>query len=206
MAISTYAELQDAILAWVNKQDIEQSLESIIDLTEADIGRRLRHWRMEKRSTSVLDTQYSALPSDFLEPIRLQVTDTGTTRLEPISLSEMMDRRDLANDTAGRPYYYAIIDGAIEVFPTPNDDYTLEMVYYSSITPLSDANTSNWLLTRHPDVYLYGSLVHSAGFIGDDARMGTWSAMYQSALDGVTMDDNKAKYGGTGLRMKVRSY
>ena len=70
MAITSYATLQDAILAYANKQDIAQSLDTFIALAEADMQRKVRHWRMERRSTALLDTQYTALPNDFLEPIR----------------------------------------------------------------------------------------------------------------------------------------
>ena len=70
MAISTYAELQDAVTVWLNKPDVEQSVTSLISLTEADLNRRLRHWKMTKRSVAEIDSQYSTMPSDYLETTR----------------------------------------------------------------------------------------------------------------------------------------
>lgn len=206
MALTTYAELQAAIADTLNRDDLTSVIPTFITLAEAEMNRRVRHWRMEKRSTTVLDTEYSALPSDFVEPIRLQVTDGGTSRLELISLSEMINRRDASNDTAGRPYYYAIIDNAIQAYPTPDDDYTLELVYYAKPNALSDSVASNWILQYFPDLYLYGSLTHSAPYLGEDARTAVWAGLYQNAIDGIIADNDKAKYGGTGHRMKIRSY
>ena len=206
MALTTYAELQSAIADFLNRDDLTSVIPTFITLAEADMKRRIRHWRMEKRSTAVLDTQYSALPTDFIEPIRLQVTDTAPSQLELINMSEMIDRRNLQNDTAGRPLYYTIIDGAIEVYPTPDSNYTLEMVYYSAFDALSASIASNWILQRHPDVYLYGALAHSAPYLGEVARTAIWAGLLQNALAGIMEDDQKAKYGGTGHRLKIRAY
>ncbi len=203
---STYAELKEEVVNFLNNMAAEQTVDTFIDLTEADMSRRLRHWRMEKRSTAILDTQYSALPSDFYEPIRLSITSGDTYRLELAGQAGMMDRRESGADVAGRPKYYAITDGSIEVYPTPNDDYTLEMVYYSKIIPLDSSNTSNWVLTYFPDAYLYGALLHSAPFLGEDARLQTWSALYEKAINDINADSDKAKFGGSGHRMKIRSF
>jgi hypothetical protein len=126
--------------------------------------------------------------------------------LELASQAQMMQYREDGKNVSGRPSYYAMTDGSIEVFPTPDADYTLEMVYYSKIIPLDDANTSNWILQYHPDAYLYGSLVHAAPFLGDDARMQTWSALFEKAVSEINSDSDKAKFGGSGHRMKIRAY
>jgi hypothetical protein len=35
---------------------------------------------------------------------------------------------------------------------------------------LTDSNTTNWLLTDSPHIYLYTSLLHATPFLMDDAR------------------------------------
>ncbi len=125
---STYAELKEEVVNFLNNMAAEQTVDTFIDLTEADMSRRVRHWRMEKRSTAILDTQYSALPNSFYEPIRLSITSGDTYRLELAGQADMMERRERGSAVAGRPKYYEITDGPIAVYPTPNDDYTLELV------------------------------------------------------------------------------
>jgi len=97
-------------------------------------------------------------------------------------------------------------DGSIELLPTAAADRTLGMVYYASPASLSDSNTSNWLLTYYPDAYLYGALIHSAPYLADDSRIQVWAALLKSAIDGINSDSDKATYGGTGHKMKIRSY
>jgi hypothetical protein len=80
------------------------------------------------------------------------------------------------------------------------------LYYISELPALSDSNTSNWLLEHYPDAYLYGSLIHSAPYLKDDARLQVWAALYQSAIDAINAESEKAKFGGSGRRMKIRAY
>ena len=70
MAITTYAELKSSITDFLNRDDLDTVAADFVTLAEADMQRKLRHWRMEKRNTAEIDTQYSAIPADFLEVIR----------------------------------------------------------------------------------------------------------------------------------------
>ena len=206
MAITTYTELQSAITDFLNRDDLSSVAPTFISLAEADIQRRVRHWRMEKRSTAELDTQYSAIPADFVEVIRMYITSGDTKPLELISQGELLDRKRKNLNTSGSPSYYAITAGEIEVFPVPDGTYDLELYYISRIPALSDSNASNWLLEQYQDAYLYGALVHSAPYLRDDARTQMWAALYQSAIDAINLESEKSKFGGSGLRMKVRAY
>jgi len=206
MAITTYSELQASISDWLNRSDLTSQIPDFIALAEADMDRRIRHWRMERRSTALLDTQYSALPNDFIEPVRLSITSGDTYKLEAESQAQLLDRRAQASNATGLPKYYALTGGTIEVFPTPSDDYTLEMLYVSKLEPLTSSNTSNWILTYYPDCYLYGTLLHSAPFLEQDQRLTVWSALYEQSLQSVNNENNNAKFSGAGLRVKIRSY
>jgi len=61
-------------------------------------------------------------------------------------------------------------------------------------------------LERYPDAYLYGALVHSAPYLRDDARTQVFAALYQNAIDAINAESERSKYGGSGLKMKIRSY
>jgi len=206
MAITTYAELKSSIADFLNRDDLASVTSSFISLAEADMQRKVRHWRMEKRSTAQLDTQYSAIPADFVEAIRFYITDNGTNPLELISQSDLLQLKEQSRNTAGTPKFYAFTAGELEVYPAPDGTYNVELYYIASIPALSDSNTSNWLLEQYADAYLYGSLVHSAPYLKDDARIQVWAALYQNAIDAINAESERSKYGGSGLRMKVRSY
>ena len=206
MPITTYTELKSAVADWLLRDDLTAVLPSFISLAEAGLNRQARHWRMEKRSTATLDSQYSALPADFMQPIRLSLTSGTTFELELASQADIVDMRSLAANNTGRPRYYALTAGEIEVFPTPGDNYTLEMAYVARPPALGDSNADNWLLTYYPDAYLYGTLLQAAPYLKDDERVGLWKSMYDGAVAGIIADGERAKFGGSGLRVKIRSY
>lgn len=206
MAITTYDELKTSIADFLDRSDLSGAAATFISLAEADINRRVRHWRMEKRSTAELNTQYSALPPNFLEIIRFYVTSGDTKPLELISQAELLDRKYKASNTSGSPSYYAFTAGEIEIYPVPDGAYDVELYHYETVPALSDSNTSNWLLDHYADAYLYGALVHSAPYLKDDARIQVWAALYQSAIDAINAESDRSKFGGSGRRMKIRSY
>ena len=61
---------------------------------------------------------------------------------------------------------------------------------------MTDAVATNWLLTAHPDVYLYGSLREAGIFMQEDERVPLWTAGYKSAVDSI--NDLGEKYAIAG--------
>jgi len=206
MTIANYSQLKTAVADFLNRDDLTSVVPTFIALAEADMQRKLRHWRMETRSTAQLDTQFSAIPADWVETIRFYLTTGETSRLELISQAEMIDRKQVDGNVTGRPYYYAMTGAQFELYPVPDGLYTGELLYFGKIPALSDSATTNWLLTNAPDAYLYGALIHSAPYLKDDARIQIWAALYQSAIDSLNDSSNDARHSGTGLRMKIRSF
>ena len=90
--------------------------------------------------------------------------------------------------------------------PTPDGAYSAILMYYAKIPTLSDSNETNWLLTHHPDIYLYGALLHSAPYLKEDERAQTWAALYTAAVMRVNNASSKSTTSGSGLRLKIGSY
>lgn len=199
MAITTYAELQAQIEGYLDRTDLPVT--TFIALAEAAMNRDLRHWRMEARSTGTVSARFVDLPSGWRETVRLSVSRRV---LDLVSDDEIATMRAQAEDTAGQPAYYAFTAGQIELYPTPDGDYTLEHVYLGEIAALSVSNTSNWVLDQAPDAYLYGSLIHSAPYLVEDARLATWGSLYASALDSLQREGKRAAHSGSGRKIKVR--
>jgi len=206
VSITTYTNLQSSVADWLLRDDLTAVIPSFISLAEANLNRDARHWRMEDRSTATLDSQYSAVPADFLEPIRLSITSGTTSELQIVSQPDMVDLRARSANTSGVPRYYAMTAGEIEVVPSPSGSHTLEMTYFARLPALSDTNADNWLLTYYPDAYLYGTLLQAAPYLKDDERVGLWKSLYDGAVSGIIADGVRAKFGGSGLRMKTRSF
>ena len=205
MAISNYDELKASIADTLNRDDLTASIPNFIILAEAALNRDLRHWRNENRAIAPVNSRYSALPSDFVEPIRMELS-ADKTKVTLMSHYEMQTLRESSNDKTGKPLHYNITQGEVELFPTPDTTYNLEMYYYGKISELSASNATNAVLTNFPDVYLYGSLLHSAPYLGDDQRTTVWASLYRATVDAINSQSDQAKQGAVGRKITIRSY
>jgi hypothetical protein len=206
MAINTFTTLKTAVADFLNRDDLTSVIENFIVLAESQTNRDIRHWKMEKRSSGVQSAgdEYSQVPADWMETIRFHVTDNGTSPLDLISRKAMEDKRAGAEDATGIPRYYTHADGQFQLYPTPSATTNTELLYYAKPAALSSSNADNWLLLEAPDVYLYGVLLHSAPYLGEDERVAIWAQMYSAAVTQLNKSSEDARYSGSGLTLKIR--
>ena len=200
MALTTYAELKTSIGDWLNRSDLTSVIPDFISLAEAQVERTLRTRQMIVRANASFDVQYGAVPADFLEVKSLKLTSTNPqTPLSFLSI-DALDNEMTKHTASGRPKFFGIVGGQFRIVPTPDSNYTTELTYYAKLSKLSNSNTTNWLLTSNPDIYLYGALLQAAPYLQDDARIQTWATLYERALnDSQTADDRGASSGGALL-------
>lgn len=203
-SLDTYTGLKFAIADWLDRPDLDDIIPQFIEMAEAQMSRDIRHYEMENRATADVDGQYLQRPSDWVETIRLHITSGGTRNLQLLSAAAMADKRQGVENATGEPKYYRHVERGFEVFPTADGTYEVELLYYQKIPALTSSNADNWLLLSHPDVYLYGSLIHAAPYIKDDQRAATWAQLYSAALARVNESGSSASQSGTGLTLKVR--
>lgn len=205
MAITTYAELKSAIADWLNRDDLDAVIPNFISLAEAHFNRTMRHRKMVTRSDATLDTPYFAVPADWLENIRFQLNTNPVTPLLYVTPEQAAEERQKYN-ASGQPLFFSMVGEQFQVVPSPDTSYDAELLYYAKIPALSDANTTNWLLTESPDVYLYGSLVQSAPYLKEDERISVWAGLYQQFVDDMMLADERARIGSSKLKARIRTF
>lgn len=200
MAISSFSELVTAIGNWMARTDLSDRIPEFIALAEAKFNRNLFVPQMEQRSTASVDTEsddpeFISLPTDFqtMRSVRLNGV-TGKPRLEFMSKSQIDDYRSSTDNVSGQPAYFAIVGEEMELAPTPNEDYSLEMVYRRTIPALSNSNTTNWLLDLAPDAYLYGALMEASAFMVEDERVPLWSTALKAVVDQINVLGERRAY------------
>lgn len=209
MSINTYATLQTAVANWLARDDLTSRIPEFITLAEAKFNRELRCNQMESRSTATVnlsntEPEFIALPGDFQTMRRVRLSSVaGKPRLDFRGGGQLDEYRYSINNTSGRPLYFTVFGDEMELCPTPDLAYTIEMVYRTYITALSDTNTTNWLLTLAPDAYLYGALMESAPYIKEDSRIQTWAAGIKYVMDGLNSLAMDQAYGVGPLVMRT---
>ena len=204
MAISTKGELKTAAANWLNRSDLTDRLDEFIELAEASLNRNLRTRDMLVRTTTTASAQYIGLPADFLEMQNIELTSTSPPKRLIYATSDRSDDiRWQKDNTTGVPIYYTIEGDAIQLMPTPDADYTLQINYYKTLPAMSDSG-DNWLLVSHPDVYLYSVLMQASPYLMDSESAQVWDGLLARAMQELQMSDERSKYAGGTLSMKPK--
>lgn len=197
MAISTYSELQTAVGNWLHRSDLSTYIPDFIRLAEARLNRVLRTRAMlnDLASTALTDGAVS-LPTGFLAFKELRYDGSTTYTLEPRPLEWL---RNQPADSS-YPLYFAVTGSQVVCWPTAG---SIKGTYYKEIPALA-SNSTNWLLTSHPDLYLFASLVESALYTQDDSRIPLWAEKASALIEQVQSSDNANSINGGPLTVRAR--
>jgi hypothetical protein len=106
--------------------------------------------------------------------------------------------------TTGTPEVYTILGDKLRFAPKPDSTYTSTMNFYKKFDVLSDSNTSNFILSDHPSIYLYGALYHATNFLGgiDKMLVQKWQQMYATAMERLERNDREDQFSGSPLQVR----
>ena len=190
MSLSNYSDLKASIANWLNRDDLTTEIPDFIALTESRLAHELRIPTIEKKAVVTVDSEgYSTIPADFLEVKDMFFNDIPLQRLSVTKIHTY-------KGDSGTPLYFAREAGKILFYPTPTMSATdkLEMIYYFEVDPLTDSAPTNVLFSTAPELYLYGSLVEAAKFLGaDDSR---WEMGYQTAFNRIMSHLRYSEFAG----------
>ncbi len=203
MAITTYDELKTAIANWLARTDLTTEIDDFIDIAEAEFNRKLRISDMESTTTLTTTTTSSllSLPSDLKQIKTLEHTGGNPLRIEQVTQQFLINTSNGSASTSGRPNAYSLYPGnRIQLAPQPDSALTLTLSYFQQIPALSSGSTTNWLLQRAPDAYLYTSLAAAVGFIQDTSKLQLWKSLGAGAIDEIKKENEVDKVQEQGIR------
>lgn len=157
--ISTYAELREEIATNLRRDGLGNNIPNMIQMAEERMRNELRVWQMQSSTirTILAGTNAASVPTDMVEIRSVYYNNAGNsyelTALPIAALKEQYNH-------AGSPKHYAVHGSDFVFFPTPPEDFVVEIEYLSFPSGLSESNTSNVILTNYPSIYLYGSLIY----------------------------------------------
>ncbi|BAQ89322.1 conserved protein of unknown function [uncultured Mediterranean phage uvMED] len=204
MALTNYTTLKASIANWLNRSDLTDEIaDDFIVLTEADFNSKLRVRKMVTQATVTVNAETASLPTDFLQ-VRDFYILSGSTKYPLRYMTPSQMDQTKGTSTTGIPQAYTILGDTFRFMPKPDATYTGYVNYYKKFTALSDSNTTNFILTNHPAIYLYGSLFHAANFLGgyNPQQVQTWQQMYATALERLELNDREDQFSGSPLQIR----
>lgn len=200
--ITTYAELKTAISEWLDRDNLDDQIDTFIDFAESRHKREIRIREMLSRSNLAIadgDRYVDLPPTDFLDIkyLRILIPNAVSSRryfpdLNQLSIHELTACS--VNDLR-RPFSYSV-HTQIEFDSEADQAYTGELFYYQDPGALTDSNTTNVILEKAPDMYLYAALSASAPFLLDDERISVWEGLYTSGRDALNLSEIQNRHAG----------
>jgi len=204
MALTSYSTLKTAIANWLNRTDLTDEIDDdFIKLAEADFNSKLRIRKMIDQSSFTIDTETEALPTGYLQVRDMYILSGNTKYPLTYQTPSQMDST-VGTSTTGRPSSFTILGDTFRFSPKPDGSYTAYLNYYKAFDTLSDTNTTNYILTTHPAIYLYGSLFHAANFLGgiNPQQVQTWQQMFATAMERLELNDREDQVSGSPLQVR----
>lgn len=204
MALSTFFELKKEVIDYSHRGDLDLKIPDFILLAEKEMFNNdieilsPRYLEITVDIPTVTTSNLVALPSDYksLRNTRVNITDE-------IDFLEYRTPEQLKQfDTTGRPCFFTIVGGNMQLDRTPDDIFNIELQYAATVTPLNATNTTNLVLTNNPEIYLYGTLYKAFTFAQDTEQALSYKSLFYQSIAGANRFARSGRYGPSPV-MKV---
>lgn len=195
--IYNYDSLKAAIYNWLLREATDivvtpDQIDNYISLCESELNRELKVRDLQETQslTALAGDDYVTLPNNYQSMCAIQF-NTAPYDIEPMSSRANMKAQFTSEPS--RPKAFFILGDKIIFNCSCDGDYTLELDYYKSIPAISSLNQTNNILTKYPDLYLYGALKQANLHIKDNEKLTNVGTVYSNAIDRIVAADRLSK-------------
>ena len=201
MAFDSYSSLKTTIANYLARSDLTSVIPDFIRLAEYRLQRELRIRQMltVSQASTTGGVSTVGIPSDFLEMRDIHVVSNPVRTLSYEAPNSFY--RNTRSAESGVPNSYTVLAADMQFAPIPDSTYVLQMLYYAKPPVLSDTNASNVFLINTPDALLYGALGEAEPYLMNDARLQVWAALYDRAVNSISVADQASEYSGQPMSM-----
>jgi len=200
--LSTYQGLRLSVADWLDRDDLTSRIPDFIRLAEAKFRRDLIMPDMET-SITITPAASVPLPVDFDSMRSLGIAGFPAMRQRTPADFGALGVTPVGTPYTGLPTEFMIAAGTMSFWPTPDRTYSMTMLYRANLPSLSTLTASNWLLDKHPDAYLYATLLQAELYGWNDARLPLIQTGLDEVMMSITMSGTRKRYGSGPLQMKT---
>jgi hypothetical protein len=171
-----------------NDAQFVAQIPSLIGLAESAIAAELKTYlQMTVVETTLLQNQVI-----LAKPARWRKTVSMKTNGKPMLMrSQDYIAQYQSESDPNVPLYYAEYDYNNWAFaPAPDQNYPVEIIYYSEIQPLDSSNQQNLFTREAPQAMLFGTLLQAQGYLKALDKLAVWKGYYTDCLAALKKEDN----------------
>lgn len=192
-----YATLQTDAADYLHRTDLTAKMPTFVAQAESYLFRELQVKDMALSVPGTTIGEYAALPSDFGTVSKVTIT-VGSTEYSLDYKSQN------AVTSTSVPNSYAIEDNKIRIFGAGTGQ-AYKLYYIPKIQPLSNTNTTNWLLENAADLYLYATALEAAKYTRNEPEIAALTGFIGPLVDSVRrLSERKGQPANGSMQIKVR--
>ena len=191
--LGNYGRLKDAVAGWLNRDDLTARIPAFIALAEARMTRLLCDPDQIVSATLTFINGSASLPDDYGQMVAI---GSHLTQVTPGEFGNY-------DTLTGNPRVYTVDGIQLHVLPSTTSAI-IPVSYYRSIPPLVSDSGTNWLLTRAPDLYLYGALLQAEFYGWNDERLATIKSAWDEGIAELRIDSERRRWGAAPLAPRIR--
>lgn len=197
MSLDTYENLTLEIIDWSHRNDVSEKIDTFINLAETEMFTnteeplKLRGGETRVAFSTNITDRFASLPDGYQSSrkLRIQVVNGESVELKYRTPSQLQ----LLSST-GMPRFFTVTD-QIEFDRVSDQVYTGEMQFFQNFTPLSSSNSSNFVLTSYPNIYLFGALWALKEWGEEPQEAAGYYQKFLAAVVGANGNDADGRYG-----------
>jgi hypothetical protein len=198
----TYDSLVEDIKRYCERNDASfvEQIPRLIMLTEQSIAAEIK----TLMQLNVVNTTLTIDDPVLQKPARWRKTISMKVNGQPI-MNRSMDyvTQYQSESPTGQPLYYGDYDyDHWALAPIPNDDYSVEIIYYSRIQPLDITNQENLLTREAPQALLFGALLQTQGYLKNTDKLAVWKGYYDAAISALKGEDQRRMIDRNAVRQE----
>lgn len=204
MAIANITDLGITAAMWSDRQDLTAELiESFVSNVTGRLNRLLRMPDQEEALTILAYGGGIEIPLNFigLRMIQGGHPDLGSEVLQYIPQDVFQSYVSTNRQFPGTTYF-SRIGRFWRMYPVAPDAAPYLVNYYATLPELSLGQPVTWLLTKYPQLYLYGLLEQIYMYTMDQERTLYWRERFETAAQELQVEADLAYYSGSRLAIK----
>lgn len=198
----TYDSLVEDVKRYCERNDASfvDQIPRLIMLTEQSIAAEIK----TLMQLNVVNTTLTVNDPVLEKPARWRKTISMKINGQPV-LNRSMDyvTQYQTESPTNQPLYYGDYDyDHWALAPIPNDDYAVEIIYYSRIQPLDITNQENLLTREAPQALLFGTLLQTQGYLKNTDKLAVWKGYYDAAISALKGEDQRRMVDRNAVRQE----
>ena len=191
--IQTYDNLVLDVQQYMERDDADfvAMIPTLIGLAESAIAAELK----SLLQLIVVETTLLEGETVLLKPTRWRKTVSMKVNGAPVVMrSQDYIAQYLSESSPAQPKFYAEYDYNNWNFaPVPDQDYPVEIIYYSLVQPLDSTNQTNLFTQIAPQAMLFGTLLQAQGYLKALDKLPVWKSYYTECIAALKKEDNSRR-------------